>query len=95
MYAKLSSVKRKKEVNFHGPFIGGIAKSQEEAENMVAGIIDEQKGFAVLPKKILMSKGGFAEAKDRAVAEFKKMKEEVKEADEIINRPPIKRKKKN
>ena len=84
-YAKLSSIKRKRDIIFKGPFVGGVVNSEKEAKELIDKIIMEQKGFAILPKVITIDKG-LNDAKTAAVQEFKKMRHEIMEADQIINR---------
>lgn len=85
MYLKLSNIRRKSGVDFKGPFIGGITQTQRQAENIVKRIISEQRGFAIIPK-IFPIVNCYEDTHLLAVKEFRKMKDEIKEADGIIHR---------
>jgi hypothetical protein len=85
MYAKLTNVKRQKDICFKGPFLGGIVKDKKHTEKLIKRIIAEQKGFAILPKVFEMT-FGFQCAYDEARREFKKMHNDILEADRVMKR---------
>jgi hypothetical protein len=85
MYLKLSNIRRKGGIEFKGPFVGGTRKTKKDADKLVKKIIAEQRGFAIMPK-VFPVLTTFKEAHDGAKAEFKKLKEDIKDADCALRR---------
>lgn len=82
---KLSNIKRKKSIEFKGPFVGGITSTLLEADTLIRRIVIEQRGFAIIPK-ILPITEGFRETYIDAQKQLARSKQEVLEADKILKR---------
>jgi hypothetical protein len=85
MYIKLSNIRRRQGVDFKGPFLGGLYATKNDAEAAIKRVIVEQRGFAIIPKIFEVTKSIQA-AHNNALFEFKRLKEEIREADDMVHK---------
>jgi len=92
VYAKISDDK-KKGVTFNGPWLGSTELTREAAERAIRKMIGEAKGYALIAKVFEVKNSNYEDAKRVADRYFERIREEMFEAKEILERPIVKRKK--
>jgi hypothetical protein len=85
----------KKEITFSGPFYGEISESNREAEVSAKKLVDETRSGAVITRIFkLPDNKPFAYAMEQARPIFDRIKSDMLEAKQIIDRPVPRKKKK-
>lgn len=94
VYMKVSEDKEKG-LAFDGPFYGPIAGTQQEAKKAARDLANQTRSGAVVSRIFdIPSCSSFSDAMVKAKPIFKRIKEDMAEAKEVVDRPVIKRKRK-
>ena len=91
VFARITEDKEKG-MQFDGPFIGPIADTEAEAVLKAKDLTNDPKNGTVVPKIVELYRNDICGAMELAQPHFDKLKAQMQESEEIMQRP-IKRKK--
>lgn len=85
----------KKDLVFNGPFYGNIHNTYEDAEIDIKDLVNNSKSGTILAKVFnVLDDQPFTIAMEKARPVFERMKKDIIETKEMIDRPVYRRKKK-